>query len=112
MVQGGDVTYQIASDANSRGNFTLNGVLNGQRDPSPCAINDNFPVFAISRDLGTIQVTQNPVVWAIGYTTDPAISYTDLSDAPLVYRSPYYKTKYSNDSDEALASIDSNSFGR
>ena len=111
-MQGEGVTYQIAPDTKSRGNFTLNGVLNDQQDPNPRAINDNFPVFAISRDLGTIQATQNPVVWAVGYTTDPAVSYTDLSDTTMVYRSPYYKTKYSNDSGETLASIDCDSFGR
>ena len=109
-MQGENVTYQIASDANSRGNFTHNGVLNGQQDPQSRAINNNFAVFAISRDLGTVKVTQAPVVWTVGYTTDPAINYTDLSGAPPTPRSLYYKTQYLND--EALASIVSNSFGR
>jgi Domain of unknown function (DUF5127) len=102
-VQGDNVTYQIASDADSRGNFTSNGRLTGQQDPNLRPINDNLPVFAISRDLGTIQATQGPVVWAIGYTTDPAINYSDLSGAPPISRSPYYKIQYSND--EELASI-------
>jgi hypothetical protein len=110
-VQGVNVTYQIASDAESRGNFTRNGVLNGQQDPNLRPIGDNLAVFAISRDLGTIQATQDsdPVVWAIGYTTDPAINYTDLSGAPPTSRSPYYRIQYSND--EELASIYGNSWG-
>jgi hypothetical protein len=111
-VQGDNVTYQIASDAESRGNFTYNGVSNGQQDRNSRAINDHFAVFAISRDLGTIQTTQAPVVWTVGFTTDPAINYTDLSDAPPVSRSLYYKTQYPGSNDESLASIDSNSFGR
>ena len=102
-MQGDNVTYQIASDADSRGNFTSNGKLTGQQDPILRPISDNLPVFAISRDLGTIQATQDPVVWAIGYTTDPAINYSDLSGAPPISRSPYYKIQYSND--EELASI-------
>jgi hypothetical protein len=102
LVQGDNVTYQIASDADSRGNFTRNGMLNGQQDPNIHPISDNF-VFAISRDLGTIQSTTDPVVWAIGYTTDPAVNYSDLSGAPTMSRSPYYKIQYSND--EELASI-------
>ena len=102
-MQGDNVTYQIASDADSRGNFTSNGKLTGQQDPNLRPISDNLPVFAISRDLGTIQATQDPVVWAIGYTTDPAINYSDLSGAPPISRSPYYKIQYSND--EELASI-------
>ena len=104
MAQGNDVTEQIAPDIESRANFTRNGILNGVQDPNPRSINDDLPVFALSRDLGTIKATQNPVVWAIGYTTDPAINYTDPSGDPPTPRSPYYKTQYSNDAD--LASID------
>lgn len=101
LVQGENVTHQIASDANSRGNFTRHGELNDQIDPNLRPINDNLPVFAISCDLGTIQATQDPIVWAIGYTADPAINYSDLSGAPPVSRSPYYKIRYSNDEDMA-----------
>ena len=97
-------------DNDARLNFTHNGVLNGQQDPTPRAINDHVPVFAISRDLGTINVTQAPVVWTVGYTADPAINYTDLSGTPPISRSLYYKSQYSND--EALASIDCSSLGR
>ena len=82
-------------------------MLNGQQDPNLRAINDNPAVFAISRDLGNIQATTDPVVWAIGYTTDPAINCHNLSGAPPIYRSPYYKIKYSND--EELASFSGNS---
>ena len=78
-------------------------------DPAIRPVSDNFAVFAISRDLGTIKATQAPVVWAIGYTTDDAISYTDLSGAPPTRRSPYYKAQYSND--DELASIDPISCG-
>ncbi len=107
-MQGNNVTYQIASDANSRGNFTRNGKLNGQLGPNLRPISDNF-VFSISRDLGTIQATKDPVVWAIGYTTDSAVNYSDLSAAPPTSRSPYYKIQYSND--EELASIYGNARG-
>ena len=104
MMQGINVTYKIGIDQVSRGQFAANGMLDGQEDQNFRPIRQNFPVFAISRDLGTIQFTQASVVWAVGYTTDPAVNYTDLSGAPPTSRSPYYKTKYSND--EALASID------
>jgi Domain of unknown function (DUF5127) len=106
VIQGKNVTSQIASDADSRGNFTRYGGLNNLQDTNPRPISDNFAVFAISRDLGTIQATTDPVVWAIGYTTDSAINYSDLSGAPPTPRSPYYKIRYSSDAD--LASIGSN----
>ena len=51
----------------------------------------------MSYDLGTIQATHAPVVWAIGYTTDPAISYTGQPDSPPEMRSAYYKLQYSDD---------------
>ena len=54
-------------------------------------------VLAISRDLGTIQATQVPIVWAIGFTTDPAISYENQSDIPPQQRKPYYKLRYADD---------------
>ncbi len=104
-MQENNVTYQIASDADSRGNFTSNGVLNGQQDRKSRAIKDYFAVFAISRDLGTVKAAQTPVVWTVGYTTDPAINYTDLSGAPMSRRL-YYRTQYLDD--EALASTDCN----
>jgi len=50
----------------------------------------------------------DPVIWAIGHTTDFAINYTDLSGAPPTSRSPYYKVQYSDDKE--LASIDSYSW--
>jgi len=107
-MQGADVTYQGDSDTDARGKFARTGMLNGQVDPNLSPISGNSTVFAISRDLGTIQATKGPVVWAIGYTTDPAVNYSDLSGAPPTRRSPYYKIRYSNATDEDLASIDSN----
>jgi hypothetical protein len=56
--------------------------------------------FALSRDLGTIQATQDPFVWVFGCTADPVITYTDLSGAPQP-RSLYYKTRYLQDNSGA-----------
>ena len=112
-MQGDNVTYDIASDVDSRGNFSHYGLLNNQQDPNTRAVSDNFAVFAISRDLGSIKATQAPVVWAVGYTTDPAISYTDLSGAPPTSCRPYYETKYSDDgklaSTHAISCVDNQS---
>ena len=103
MAQGINVTYKAAPDTVSRSFFQLNGALDNQEDQNFGPINQNWTVFAISRDCGTIQSTQAPVVWAVGYTTDPAVNYFDLSGSPPTPRSPYYKSNYSTD--EALASI-------
>ena len=96
-IQGNNVTYKIAQDIISRGSFVANGTLDNQVDTAFRDINFQFAVFAISCDLGTIQATQAPVVWTIGYTTEPAIQYSDLSGAPPTNRSLYYKLQYFDD---------------
>ena len=95
-MQHAHVSFQSGSDADSRGNFTRNGFLNLQEDQNR-SVSDRSTVFALAYDLFNITATPGPIVWAIGYTTDPAINYTDISGAPPTYRSPYYKTRYSND---------------
>jgi hypothetical protein len=104
MIQGDNITYKIDSDSNSRNMFLQHGVLDKNVDNKFRAINNTFPVFAISCDFGTIQATQTPLFWAVGYTTDPAISYTDLSGAPATQRRLYYKSKYPQPDDGALVS--------
>ncbi|KAH9968154.1 hypothetical protein BC827DRAFT_1122730 [Russula dissimulans] len=96
MEMGNGVTFKISADDISRGLFQSKGVLDNQVDKAFRAISDSFAVFAISRDLGSIQATQAPVVWTVGYTTDPAINYTDLSGASM-QRSLYYKSQYPQD---------------
>ena len=61
----------------------------------PIAVS-NDTLYSISRDLGIIQATTAPIVWAIGYTTDPAISYANES-ASSQRRRPYYKSRYNDD---------------
>ncbi|KAI9513395.1 hypothetical protein F5148DRAFT_1278777 [Russula earlei] len=92
-----NVTYKIDQIAPvSRGYFVDNGRLDNQVEMAVHTISKTFPVFAMSYDLGTIQSTQTPVVWTVGYTTDPAINYSDLSGASST-RNLYYKTQYSDD---------------
>ncbi|KAH9063193.1 hypothetical protein EDB87DRAFT_1558504 [Lactarius vividus] len=92
-----NVTFKIAQDIVSRRLFVLSGVLDNQTDSNFRSIGPNFTVFAISRDLGTIQATDDPVVWTIGLTMGPVINYTDLSGAAPQPRSLFYKTQYSDD---------------
>ena len=104
-MQGVRVGLQSGSDADCRGNFTSSGQLSAQDDHSR-PISDGLTVFALAYELYNISVTPAPVVWAIGYTTDLVINYTDLSGAPPTPRTPFYKTRYSND--EEMVSTYSN----
>jgi hypothetical protein len=108
MTQSPHVSFQSGSDADCRSNFTRNGYLNLQQDQNR-SISDGSTVFALAYEIYNVLITQPPVVWAIGYTTDPAINYTDLSGAPPIPRSPYYKTRYSTDKE--MASTYGNSWG-
>ncbi|KAI9459211.1 hypothetical protein BJY52DRAFT_387895 [Lactarius psammicola] len=96
MKSANNVTFKIAQDTVSRASFVLNGSLDNQTEANFRAISDNFAVFAISRDLGLIQATKDPVVWTVGLTMDPVINYTDNSGAAQ-QRSLFYKTRYSDD---------------
>ena len=74
----------------------LDGVLDNKTDPNFRPISTNYSEFAISRNLGVIQATEDPIVWAVGLTMDPAINYTAPFKAPQ-QRSLFYKAKYSDD---------------
>ncbi|KAH9018582.1 hypothetical protein EDB84DRAFT_1276099 [Lactarius hengduanensis] len=83
MKAGENLTWTAGPDDYSRGSFQVNGTLNNQMDQHFRAINSNYPIFGIARDLGTIQAMQDPIVWTIGFTMDPAIQYTDPSTDTL-----------------------------
>jgi hypothetical protein len=76
--------------------------LDNQTDTNFRPISPNITVWGIARDLGTIQETHDPVIWGVGFVTDPAINYTDISGASQ-QRSLFYKTQFSDDT--SLVSI-------
>ena len=77
--------------------FVTNGTLDNQWAVPSDPMFAFALTFALSHDLGMIQATQNPVVFVLGYTTDPAIGYPAHSSTPAQQRRPYYKLKYSDD---------------
>ena len=102
MVQGGNITYKTSGVTAALSLFQSNGTYDNQTITNFQPINPLYPVFAIARDLGSIQATQDPVVWSIGFVMDPAINYTDPSGAPRPRRL-FFKTQYSDDT--SLVSI-------
>ena len=110
MVQESKVTYSTSTADIAVSSFGNKGFLDNQEAPIQEPSSALFPMpvlYAISRDLGTIQATQAPIVWAIGYTTDPAISYPNPNqshaDTLPQQRSPYYKLQYPDD--QSMASL-------
>ncbi|KAH9020439.1 hypothetical protein EDB85DRAFT_1872502 [Lactarius pseudohatsudake] len=82
----------------SRDLFRLNGVLGNLDQIHDTAHDYDSTVFAISRDLGTIQATQDPVISVIGYDVNLVINYTDLSGATQK-RKLLYQDKYGGKGD-------------
>ncbi|KAH9028323.1 hypothetical protein EDB84DRAFT_1272333 [Lactarius hengduanensis] len=91
MKSGGEITHEIAEDSVVLQTFKFEGVLDNQTDTEFRPINDRLPVFGISRDIGTIRMTQDPIVWSVGFITEPAIQYIDETGVPH-NRSLFYKT--------------------
>ncbi|KAH9072397.1 hypothetical protein EDB83DRAFT_2220684 [Lactarius deliciosus] len=94
MKEGDNITQKHGDGSVTRLEFLKNGVLaDSDVTLDPDHFNPDSTIFAMSRDLGTIQVMQDPIVWVIGYTTNPVINYTDISGTPQK-RSFFYKTQY------------------
>lgn len=64
----------------------------------------DYPVFAMSHDLGNISSTSEPIVWAIGFVQSPAISYVDLSGTSQD-RYPYYMSTEYSDTDTLVRTV-------
>ncbi|KAH8980366.1 hypothetical protein EDB86DRAFT_569871 [Lactarius hatsudake] len=94
----GDITTNISDVPASRDLFRLNGVLGSLDQIKSTAQDFDSTVFAISRDLGTIQATKDPVISIIGYDVNLVMNYTDLSGATQKRKS-LYQDKYGGKGD-------------
>ncbi|KAH9892777.1 DUF1793-domain-containing protein [Cubamyces lactineus] len=95
MANRSGLTWQIAQDTTSRGQFHDHGVLTNTFTTAFASISPIFTVYAISVDLGTA-TTFGPVTWAVGYVRNPSISYTTPAGNVEQLR-PYFVTRYGVD---------------
>ncbi|KAJ7111238.1 hypothetical protein C8R44DRAFT_799177 [Mycena epipterygia] len=92
-------TWQIGADVDVRSQFVQHAKLTDTGDTSFRAINDKFPVFAHSLDLGNITSTSSsPPVWAIGIARDPSITFAAGTGSTQARRA-YFWTKYKSIAD-------------
>lgn len=68
-------TWQSGSDATVRAQFVNNGRLPNTADTNFRAVSNNWPVFGLAHDLGSITSASTPVIFSIGHVRDPAIKY-------------------------------------
>lgn len=79
---GSGLSWQTGQDTVVRGGFASSGALPGTDDTAqPRAINDDWPVFALARNLGTVTSAGSALFRvSLGHVRTPAVSYlgTDL----------------------------------
>ncbi|KAL4873612.1 hypothetical protein BDV12DRAFT_81320 [Aspergillus spectabilis] len=96
---GAGLTYQAGADIDVRGAFARNGNLSNTNDANYRAVSNNWPVFGLAHDLGSIE-SSTGVLFSIGLAQTEAIQYTGnsttLSPVPSLW------TSYFNTSLEAL----------
>ncbi|KAF7352670.1 DUF1793-domain-containing protein [Mycena venus] len=68
-------TFQTGADVTVRAQFVTNGKLANTLDTNFRAVSNNWPVFGLAHDLGTITAATAPVVFSVGHIRDPAIEY-------------------------------------
>ncbi|KAH7403312.1 glutaminase GtaA [Cadophora sp. MPI-SDFR-AT-0126] len=70
----GELTYQSGADVDVRGAFQSNGKLANTKDTNYRPINQNYPVFGFSVDLGAVTGSVN-TLYTIGLTQEQAIQF-------------------------------------
>ncbi|KAK7461365.1 hypothetical protein VKT23_008542 [Stygiomarasmius scandens] len=90
MAKRDGMSYQSGTDNDVRGTFRDKGGLLNTSDTNFRPINQNFIVFGISVDLGTITSTSEPVVWGLGLVRDPITTYPSASGSSLNSYRPYF----------------------
>ncbi|KAE9397145.1 DUF1793-domain-containing protein [Gymnopus androsaceus JB14] len=83
-------TYQTGQDIVVRAQFIEHGVLANTEDTNFRAVSDDWPVFAISHDLGSVTTATEPVIYTVGHIRDPAFRIRTQD------RSLYFWSEYSS----------------
>ncbi|KAE8354265.1 hypothetical protein BDV28DRAFT_147287 [Aspergillus coremiiformis] len=91
---GDGMTYQSGPDVDVRAAFAKNGKLGNSNDNGYRAISTKWPVFAFSRDLGSVK-TSASTLFSIGLAQDSAIHYSGkpggMTVMPSLWKS-YFST--------------------
>ncbi|KAF9476478.1 DUF1793-domain-containing protein [Pholiota conissans] len=87
-------TYQSGADVVVRAQFINNGRLTNTQDSNFRPISDNWPVFGLSHDLGSIKAATDPVVFSVGHIREPALQYI-ITNGATQPRSLYFWSQFS-----------------
>ncbi|KAI1642454.1 glutaminase GtaA [Daldinia loculata] len=104
-----NLSWQIGADTDVRGAFLNEGVLPNTKDTNFRAVQDNWPVFGFSSDLGSVGSSTVSTLYTLGMTQDGAINLlgegSDLTTYPALWQSYFDSavdavTFFYNDYDE------------
>ncbi|KAK0614984.1 hypothetical protein B0T17DRAFT_563197 [Bombardia bombarda] len=89
----GALTWQIGQDSVVRGQFAKNATLSNTKETNFRAVNDRWPVFAFSHDLGEVQNDEVERVFSLGIVQDRVINFAghsgSLAPVPGLWSSYY-----------------------
>jgi hypothetical protein len=100
--QVGGVTWQTGSDQDCRQSFAKVGRMANTQDKKFRQITDNWPVFALAKDLGRVGTDPNGMLFSIGLSQAYAAQF--LGDGGL-RRVPSLWTQYFKTDKEAVSYI-------
>ncbi|KAI0386749.1 glutaminase A [Hypomontagnella monticulosa] len=107
-----NLSYQSGADTDVRGAFIDKGVLPNTADTAYRAVQDRWPVFGFSNDLGSVGSATVSTLYTIGMTQDGAINLlgegSGLTTYPALWQSYFGSeveamTYFYNDYDEVAA---------
>jgi Domain of unknown function (DUF5127) len=93
----GGISWQTGSDRDCRQSFAQTGSLANTADQKFRKINDNWPVFAFSKDLGRVGSTGDSMLFSIGLIQDYAAQF--LGDGGIRRVPSLWKQYFTNDED-------------
>ncbi|KAF8165232.1 DUF1793-domain-containing protein [Crassisporium funariophilum] len=91
-------TFQSGADVTVRAQFINNGRLPNTKDTAFRAVSNNWPVFGLAHDLGTITTATAPVVYSVGHIRDPAIKYI-VANGATQSRSLFFWSQFATAAD-------------
>ncbi|KAF8609026.1 hypothetical protein BDV93DRAFT_466201 [Ceratobasidium sp. AG-I] len=96
-------TYQTGSDSGLRQQFLTSGVLLNTQDTDFRGISTNWPVLAISQNLGSVTNLAQVVTFVLGHTRNPAVKY--ITSSGQQDRSLYFLSKFATEEDAVRFAI-------
>jgi hypothetical protein len=72
---GDGVTYLQAADTDARGSFLSDGKLSNSEDSNYRAISDSWPVFALSKDMGSVSDSSASILFTIGLAQEDSVQF-------------------------------------